>query len=80
MGSDYTLYKDGKTEISIIEMFNRLELVVFDQVQPSKSLCTDEMRPADMLRLLMKGITATSYWMSEEEFKEVFSRLETYPL
>lgn len=76
MGTEYILHKGWDSEVSIGEMSSRLQLCIRDG---EDFVFSQEMPPMDMLRLLMEGIKVTSYWMSEEEFNAVFSKLEVYP-
>jgi len=81
MGSEYTLHKDNEAAVSICEGSNLLQLCITDHSNKSAYYNyyeTEELAPIEMLKLLMKGITATSYFLSEKEFKEEFSKLETY--
>lgn len=78
MSNEYKLYEDldGEVLVSIDEMSNKLSL---SMATKHNVISTEELTPAEMLKLLMRGIKAVSYWMSEEEFNEMFSKLETYP-
>ena len=79
MGSEYILYEDENIEVSIGEMSNKLSLNVCDiEGEDTTYKYTKDMAPAEMLKIFMEGIKVCSYWMFEEEFNEVFSKLETY--
>jgi hypothetical protein len=82
MGTSYTLYEDdGSCEVVIDEMSNKLDLSIFvANYGHNAVISTGSMEPRQMLKLLMEGIKATSYWMEEKEFNEAFSKLEVYPL
>ena len=77
MGTDYTLYRSAgtKTTVEISEMSNRLQLELSTD---NGIMYTEWLEPDVILRMLMEGIKVCSYWMSKEEFDEVFSKLETY--
>lgn len=81
MGTTYTIYEDdGNCEVCIDEMSNKLDLSIFISNYGHNSVSsTGMMEPAAILKLLMKGITAVSYYISEKEFNETFSKLEVYP-
>jgi len=79
MGSEYIILTDSSgTEVSIGEMSNRLDLTIYD---PGYGVITstEDMPPEEMLKCFMEGIKSISYWMSEEDFNRVFSKLEVYP-
>ena len=77
MGTSYTIYEDEEKEVSLDEMSNLLQFSIFDKKE-EKYISTKDLEPEVILQSLMKGITSVSYWMGKEEFKEVFSKLETY--
>ena len=78
MGTSYTIYKDNNTEFSIDEMSNKLQLSVVDKKSRSFSH-SKELEPEKMLKIFMTGIMNISYWIDEETFWEIFSRLKVYP-
>ena len=92
MGTTYRIYREygtghpvGEgTTVDIDEMSNKLSLEIDGDIYihggyENRTIRTPELEPSEMLKLLMEGIKATSYWMSEKEFNEIFSKLETYP-
>ena len=79
MGSEYKILTDSNNmSVYIGEMSNRLELYAEHPVEGTVAL-TNPMSPAEMLKGFMEGIKAISYWMTKEEFDEIFDNLETYP-
>jgi len=79
MGSEYKILTDSKgKEVSIGEMSNRLELTIYDP-KDETIISTEDMTPEEMLKGFMEGIKSISYWLSEEDFNRVFSKLEVYP-
>jgi len=79
MGTEYRILTDSSgIEVSIGEMSNRLELTIYDP-KYGVITSTDDMTPEEMLKGFMEGIKSISYWMTEEDFNRVFSKLEVYP-
>lgn len=79
MGNEYKILTDHDgRDVYIGESSNQVEFYVEDPVEGTIAL-TSMMEPAKLLKGLMEGIKSVSYYMSEEEFNEVFSKLDTYP-
>lgn len=81
MGTSYTLYAEGLEDsptisVSIEEMSNKLQLAIVTQ---HAQVETNRMDPEEMLRLLLEGVKATSYWMDKDSFYTILNTLETYP-
>ena len=79
MGTEYKILTDSSgIEVSIGEMSNKLELI-FNNPNTGIISYTEDMPPEEMLKAFMEGIKSISYWMEEEEFNKIFSKLEVYP-
>lgn len=77
MGSYYILYKDSTQSVGLAESSNTLSLL--KETADDVETLTPYLAPEAMLKILLQGVTACSYWMSEEEFNRVMATLETFP-
>jgi hypothetical protein len=89
MGTEYELYENNDTirkikkTLCIGEMSNELELYVYtyenDNDEPKLCNITKDLKPEEMMKIFLEGITVCSYWMSKKEFyKTILDNFKEY--
>ena len=64
MGSEYKL---PNANLAIYEISNILNLYVEESDDVVK--LTEDLKPEDLMKTFLEGLTVCSYWMDEEDFK-----------
>lgn len=78
MGTDYVMLKSGSVELSLNEASGTLGFML-DVAEPLDiSVLMAREEPKVILQALLKGITAVSYYMDEEELGVEMEKLETF--
>jgi hypothetical protein len=71
MSNEYDLYKDDSFgELTIDESSNKLSFTV-DPGELYGLRFSNDMSPEEMAKIFLQGLTVCSYWMDQNELKEL---------